>query len=248
MSANDIYVFQIDAYAPETIPMVRLATYLLELAKLFGEPERVHFDRLAGGSTKVYSRVEREAVPKVRNNLDNAVSGDEKSPCAKAYKALNELLYQDNADAGLYRNDAPVLRFPGRHQLRPPKLGPFTQEVVKDGMLVRIGGKDKTAHATLEDSDGDTWSFEVTRILARELAPYLFGQPIRLIGHARWFRDETGQWQHQGLKADRFHVLDTHTLAEVVARIRGLPQEAWKSPMDSMALVSALRDDEEETG
>lgn len=51
MGANDIYVFQIDAYAPETIPMVRLATYLLELARLFGEPERVHFDQHPGQGT-----------------------------------------------------------------------------------------------------------------------------------------------------------------------------------------------------
>lgn len=246
MSANDIYTFGIDAYTPETIPMMRLATYLLELAKLFGEPERVHFDRVGIGSTKMLSRVEREAIPKVRNNIDNALSGDDKSPQVKAYKALNDLLSQDNADAGLYCNNTSVLRFPGRHQLRPPKLGPFTQEVIKDGVLVRIGGKDKTAHATLEDRDGNTWSFETTRILARELAPYLFDHPIRLIGHARCFRDETGEWQYQTLKATRYQMLDVRPLADVVAKIRGFPQEDWKPITDSMSIVSALRDGEEE--
>ncbi|HHW4684702.1 MAG TPA: hypothetical protein ACQGQG_05155 [Xylella sp.] len=39
------------------------------------------------------------------------------------------------------------------------KLGPFTQDVIKDGVLIRIEGKDKSAHAIIEESDGNTWSF-----------------------------------------------------------------------------------------
>lgn len=233
MIEEDVYTFRIDAYTPDTIPMARLAEYMAELAAMFGEKERVHFKGLKKGSTKLLSRVEREAVPKVRNNLTNATSGEE-NEAAKSFKKLNEMLRNDNAEAGLVRGNSNILNFPGRKLVRPPRLGPFNQGVVKDGILVRVGGKDKSAHAIIEDSDGYTWSFEVSRELAKELAHYLFGKPLRLTGQGRWFRDEEGHWQYNNLKAAEFKVLDDASLADVVGRIRGLPKETWKQGVDTI--------------
>ncbi|WP_162455084.1 hypothetical protein [Pseudoxanthomonas kalamensis] len=242
MIEEDIYTFRIDAYTPDTIPMARLAAYMAELAAMFGEKDRVHFKGLKAGSTKLLSRVEREAAPKVRNNLMNAASGEE-SEAAKSFKKLNEMLRDDNAEAKLVRGKSNILNFPGRKAVRPPKLGPFNQGVVRDGILVRIGGKDKSAHAIIEDGDGYTWSFEVSRELAKELAHHLFGKPLRLTGQGRWFRDEEGQWQYSSLKAAEFKVLDDASLADVVGRIRGLPKDTWKQGVDPIQMLSSLRDD-----
>jgi hypothetical protein len=242
MIEDDIYTFRIDAYTPDTIPMARLAAYMAELAAMFGERDKVHFQGLKTGSTKLLSRVEREAVPKVRNNLTTAASGEE-GEAAKSFKRLNEMLRDDNAEAKLTLGKCNVLNFPGRKAVRPPKLGPFSQGVVKDGVLVRIGGKDKSAHAIIEDSDGGTWSFEVSRELAKELAHYLFGKPLRLTGHGRWFRDEEGQWQYSSLKAGEFKVLDDASLVEVVRRVRELPSETWKQGVDPIEMLRSLRDD-----
>ncbi|MHB1273299.1 MAG: hypothetical protein ACYCZD_11145 [Rhodanobacter sp.] len=242
MIEDDIYTFRIDAYTPDTIPMARLADYMAELAAMFGEKDRVHFKGLKAGSTKLLSRVEREAAPKVRTNLMNAASGEE-SEAAKSFKNLNEMLRNDNAEAKLVLGRSNILNFPGRKAVRPPKLGPFNQGVVRDGILVRIGGKDKSAHANIEDGDGNIWSFEISRDLARELAHYLFGKPVRLTGHGRWFRDEDGLWQYSSLKATEFKVLDDASLADVVGKIRELPRETWKQGIDPTEMLRSLRDD-----
>lgn len=242
MVDDDIYTFRIAAYSPDTIPMARLAEYMAELAALFGEKDRVHFKGLEPGSTKLLSRVEREAAPKVRDNVTGAASG-EVIEAAAAFKKLNEMLRKDNAEGDLSRSGTNVLNFPGRKTVRPPKLGPFTQGVSKDGILVRIGGRDKSAHAIIEDGDGNTWSFEVSRELAKELAHYLFGKPLRLSGHGRWFRDEEGQWQYSSLKAVEFKVLDDASLAAIVGKIRGLPKETWKQGVDPIEMLRSLRDD-----
>ena len=41
--AGTEYRFKIDAYTPQTMPLVRLAEYMAELAQLLGEPTAVHF-------------------------------------------------------------------------------------------------------------------------------------------------------------------------------------------------------------
>ncbi len=245
MIDEDIYTFRIGAYTPDTIPMARLAEYMAELAAMFGERDRVHFKGLKEGSTKLLSRVEREAVPKVRNNLMSAGSGEE-GESAKSFKKLNEMLRDDNAEAKLTLGRSNILNFPGRKAVRPPKLGPFNQGVVKDGILVRVGGKDRSAHAIIEDGDGCTWSFEVSRDLAKDLAHHLFGKPLRLTGHGRWFRDENGLWQYSSLKAAEFKVLDDASLADVIGKIRGLPGDIWKQGVDPIQMLDSLRDDGKE--
>lgn len=244
MVGDDVYTFSIDAYTPDTIPMARLAEYMAVLAVMFGERDSVHFSSLQPGSTRLLTRVQREAAPKVRENLVAASVGDGRPEAIKAFKAANEMLRKDNASATLALDDANILDFPGKRLLRPPKLGPFTQAFQKDGLLVRIGGVDRTAHAMIEDSVGTIWSFETTRELAVELAQYLFGQPVRLTGTGRFFRDEDGQWQHSALKASGFEPLQAGDLADAVERIRRLPGDSWLTHGDPMQALLALRDGE----
>lgn len=240
---EDIYVFRIDAFTPDTIPMARLADYLAGLATIFGERERVHFKGLEPGSTKVFSVVEREAAPKVRDHLQALAANDAGPQSADAFKKLNELLRKDNASATLTRGTAEVLKFPGRWMNRPPKIGPFSQSVVRDGVLVRIGGKDKTAHASIEDQAGRTWIFEVSRERAKELALHLFGKPIRVIGQGRWTRSEEGIWEYTSLKAIDFEVLKETDLRSIVGSIR----QRVKGSLSAGAAdnLRAIRDDEE---
>lgn len=120
MLEDDIYTFRIDAYTPETIPMARLAEYMAVIAEMFGEKSSVHFKELKLGSTKMLSRVEREAVPKVRQNITNARSGDGRPEAVKAYKKANDMLRDDNAAATLELLGSNVLDFPaGTHQGLP---------------------------------------------------------------------------------------------------------------------------------
>lgn len=244
MKNDDIYTLKIDAYTPETIPMERLAEYLLELSHLFGEKDSVHFNGLEAGSTKVQSRVQYEAAPKVRRALSAAQAGDPAHKATKSYKKMNEMLRKDRAGADLLCNGAQVLSFTGGREPRPMQMGPFTQAIVKEGVLVRIGGKDETAHALIEDREGLIWSFAVSRALAQQLASCLFGDPIRLVGHGRCQRDSYGEWQYNDLKADEFERLDAACLIDVVEKIRRL-YENLETPDNVIALMQSLRDDEE---
>jgi len=137
----------------------------------------------------------------------------------------------------------PVLFFPGYKTIFPPKLGPFTQITECDGMLIRVGGKDKSAHATIEDAEGNTWNFEVSRELAKELAQHLFGAPLRLHGKGCFTRDEDGKWQCKDLRATEFSVLDDSPLDVVLERIWNLPKDTWNREMDAMQVLASLRHD-----
>lgn len=243
---DDLYIFHIGAYSPKTIPLARLAEYMTQVALLMGEPNSVHFQSLKKGSTQVITRVQREAAPKVRENVNQAQWPDGgRKEARAAFNHMNEMLRADNAEGKLQRAGAVVLVFPGRSIVRPQKMGPFNQPIEKDGVLVRIGGKDASAHATIEDSDGRTWSFEVSRDLAMGLAHYLFGQPVRLIGQARVFRDERGLWEYPNLKATEFRVLDASHLAEAVGRIRQAPAGLWISGAEASEMIRRERDKED---
>jgi hypothetical protein len=240
---EDVYTFHINAYSPETIPMSRLAEYMAALAEMLGEKTSVHFVNVAGGSTKLNARVEQEAVPKVRDHVTEA-RANPASSYGLAYKRANEMLRSDNADAELQLGGADILEFPGRRAVRPPKLGPFQQPIERDGVLVRIGGKDRTAHAIIEDPEGATWSFEVSRALAVDLARHLFGSPIRIVGTARWLRDENGAWVHNALKGESYSELDGDSLETAVLRIRDLSNGHWVD--DPLSLMGSLRNDDKE--
>src|SRR5450755_4721417 len=86
--------FSIDAYTPETMPMARLAEYMKQLAEILGEPGAVHFERLETGSTVLVHKVEREAVPKVRERTAAVQRGDAPRDALRAFHAVNRLLRQ----------------------------------------------------------------------------------------------------------------------------------------------------------
>jgi hypothetical protein len=238
---EETYKFRIGAYSPASIPMARLAEYMLAIADVYGERENVHFDSLKKGSTVVVSRVEREAVPKVRDNIQAAQWRESKTPSALAFKRVNKMLQDDNASGEVVRGRAKVLQFPGCEAVRPAKFGPFNQLVSKDGILVRIGGKDSTAHAQLQDASGVTWSFEVSRELAMQLGHHLFSDPVRLTGQGRAVRNEDGEWEFLTLRAAGFQVLTNESLVDVVARLRSI---AGAHPdTDPTGTILSLRDD-----
>ncbi|WP_282277192.1 hypothetical protein [Stenotrophomonas sp. PS02297] len=242
MLDDDRYVFRIDAFTPETIPMARLAAYMAELAAMLGEEGNVHFEKITKGSAKLAVKVERPAVTKVRNNVNEARMGV-RGTRGDRYRKLNEMLRSDNAEGTLKLNNSNILAFPGRKEPRPPKLGPFTQAFSRDGQLVRIGGKDKTAHASIQDAEGQTWSFEVSRGLARELAPHLFEGVIRLTGTVRATRNDDGEWSYDGLKAHQFEELRAESLMDTLGRIRALSSsETWLP--DAWQRLAQERDDD----
>jgi len=245
---NDEYKFKIDAYSPETIPMARLAEYMHELAKLLANQDRVHFKGVEAGSTVLVARVEHEAIPKVANRVDAIHRGEPDDDAREAFKVLNEMLRNDNATGELQKEGNVIfLKFPGREIPRPERIGPITQHTSIDGELVRIGGKDQTAHALIQDAEGRIWSGSLSRELARELSKHLYEGPVlRVEGDAKWERDEDGNWDARNLRIQTFKVLPEDTLIKVVNRLRKIEGSEWKNMNDPIGFIHNLRRDDDE--
>ena len=120
------YRFVLDAWEPGEFPMARLAEYMAELARLFGEDEHVHFDRLEPGSTVLVQHVDGDAVAAVQERL--SIAGDAHAPedIAKPYRAIDRRLAEDGATASLRETDGTeVLFFPGSGKDAAPDVWPI---------------------------------------------------------------------------------------------------------------------------
>jgi hypothetical protein len=237
----DQYKFHIGAYSPTTIPMARLADYMKLLAELLGEQDGVHFKDLEKGSTVLCAAVEGPAQPKVKERLHRARYADSSDDEieSKVVAKINAALRRDNATGRITTNGqkADVIKFPGRDRKVPQEVGPFSRPTVLDGVLVRIGGTDDTAHGALEDRELRHWKFEMQRPMAIQVAKYLYGRPMRLSGLGRWMRSEDGEWVLKSFRVKDFELLEEKSLSSTVQKLRdlfpnGLPAGAFSAVSD----------------
>lgn len=237
------YRFKIDAYTPDTIPMARLAEYMLDLAIFLGEKEHVHFMRLEEGSTTLVQRVDPASVPKVsvRISTIEVAEGEGPEDALRAFRAIDRRLAEDNAVGHLYRGDgAEIIHFPGCEKAKPLTFGAFNQTGSLDGLLIKIGGKDETVPVHLQEGNA-VHICNATREMARRLAPHLFTGTLRVHGTGRWERDAEGAWILKRFNIADFEVLEDALLSIVVARLREVPGSGWKEIDDPHAELQRLR-------
>ena len=239
------YRFTISAYTPDTLPMSRLAAYMGDLARLLGHVERVHFARLEAGSACLVQRVDPEAAPEVEKRLLAVAENQAPEDAAKAFKALNQHLADDNATGSLREGrGAEVIRFPGCDETPPLSFGPFNQPGVLDGVLIRVGGQDETVPVHLQDGD-TTHICNATREMAKQLAAHLYGRTLRVQGNGRWERYADGQWEMKRFNITEFDELDDAPLSEVVGRLRSVKGSGWKDIIEPSEELRQLRGHEE---
>ena len=237
------YKFKIDAYTPDTIPMARLAEYMLDLATLLGEKEHVHFVRLEEGSTTGVQKLDRESYPKVsvRISTINVTEGEGPEDALRAFKAIDRRLAEDNAVGHLYADDgAELIHFPGCEKAKPLTFGAFNQPGSLDGLLIKIGGKDETVPVHLLEGNV-TYICNATREMARRLAPHLFAATLRVHGTGRWERNAEGAWNLKRFNITDFEVLEDAPLSAVVKCLRQVPGNGWKEIDDPYAELQRLR-------
>lgn len=238
----DEYQFKIDGpYKPSTIPMGRLAEYMGALADLLGEEPSVHFEQVKEGSAILVARVDEPARPKVEGRVRNVRLGDAPQDALKAFRLLDDLLASDNATGMLSDGADNVIAFPGVTRPRPIKYGPFKQEGVVEGRIVRIGGTDDSIHVHLRDGAVTLSSIETNPEMAKELGRYLFDNVVRLHGVGTWLRTEGGSWELRKFKATQFEVLDDTPLPEVVAGLRAVAGNFWGDEEDPITTLLGAR-------
>jgi hypothetical protein len=151
VTKREEFVFKINAFTPETIPMARLAEYMADLARLLSETASVHFVRLDGGSTALVHAVDYEAVPKVEARISAAKSVDAPAELLKISEDINRKLREDNADGEIFRaGGGQIIQFPGINTPKQITFGPVTQFGSIDGIVRRIGGKGNQIPVMLE--------------------------------------------------------------------------------------------------
>lgn len=234
----------IKAYSPETIPMGRLAKYMQAFAAMLGNEHGVHFDQLKPGSTQLVSRIDREEIPKVDEQLERVRRKEASQDALKAWDEIDRLLADDNATGYVYEGESPtaqIIEFPGVKRPKPVKYGPFTQEGSIDGILVSVTGADQIIHVQLQNGDLKYTGIETDRETARRLARHFF-EPIRLHGAGRWMREENGDWSLRRFRVNSFDVLKNQDLAEAVQELRGAKGSGWAEMDDPIAALDDLRD------
>jgi len=234
------YRFEIDAYTPDTIPMIRLSQYLSDLARMMGENANVHFARVEKGSTVPVIRVDWEAEPKVRERLRAVKFNEGPMEAQRAYREINKKLVEDNANGVILDpNRGKVIKFPGRDGASQPEFGPIRQHSVLQGIPIRVGGEQSDVPIHLEDGEAKHIVIAPRRI-AKQIGAYLFTSVVRVEGIGRWTRNRMGEWELLELYVDNFEELSEGTIRSDVSRLREIPA-SWKEMDDPIGELAALR-------
>lgn len=234
------YRFEIDAFSPATIPMSRLAEYVSDLAKMFGNNNSVHLSKIEGGSTVPVIMVEWEAEPKVRDRIKAIKNRDAPEEAQEAAKDIDRRLLQDNAKAVLIDpTGGKILRFAGRENATKMEFGPISQAGVFQGIPIKIGGENDPVPVHLEDGK-EKHIVLVRRSLAKDMAQHLFTSLVRVEGAGRWIRHTDGEWEILSFHATSFKVIEDADLRDNISELRDLPGE-WKKLHDPLAALEEIR-------
>jgi len=242
MSDTEEYRLKIEAYTPDTMPMDRLAEYLAELAQMLGERTSVHFVRLDPGSTSIVHRIEREAIPKIRNRTSSVRRGIGPRESVRAYRKINRMLREDNGRA-VWKEEgtsADIIVFPGKDDAEETVLG-ISQRGSIDGEVQRVGGSQQIVPIILRSENDDFPGCWARRSVAKALGHMLF-EPVRLFGTGRWNRNEDGQWKLDIFRVESFVSLRNVTLSQALNELRAIKTD-WAAA--AFAELNEIRGDGE---
>jgi len=234
------YIFQIDAFTPQTLPMKRLNEYIGDLVNLFANEDSVHFLRVEEGSASPTMFVENAAVVRVERRLLAVRTGSGSVRAMKAYRELNNKLGEDNAVATLFSKQGELLHFPGRELVVSPEVGPIKETGSLEGEVIGVAGRDETIQIYLREGE-KIHTCTSSKDKARELARHLFEGKVRVYGEGKWKRTKTGEWELDSFFVDSFAPLRMEPLSEVVERLRAIETEELKHGKTPLSLLDEIR-------
>jgi len=232
--------FEIGAYTPDTIPMHRLAEYMVDLAKLLGAESQVHFVKVKKGSTVIVHRADIEAYPTIRKRANAAKDRDAPVEIRQAFERIEQRLRQDNAKgAKLISPDMKLLEF--RVSPSASRYPTVSKQGRITGVVMRIGGKGDWVPVHLEDLDGTQLICEAKVEQSVELARHHYrAGPIEAFGLGKWQRLDGGGWELEHFRIHSFNPLKDEPLRETFTRLRSIPGH-WKEKQDPLQELEDIR-------
>jgi hypothetical protein len=236
-------IFKVDDRKPESLPAVRIAAYINQVAAILGNKDNVHMVGIETRSTNLVQLIDeayfQEAYSRARS------VGDPSAPkeVQRAGRELNRMLREDNSP-GRFIDDQEheIIEIPGPKKPAPILYGPFKERGSVQGELSRIGGSGKTIPVWVVDDSKETIHCMTTsRDLAKDLARHMYEQ-LRLDGIGTWVReDDQNEWELKEFEAQGYDVLNDEPLLSVVSRLRAIEGSEWATMPDPLAELMRIR-------
>lgn len=243
MEKSEQFELQIHAFSPESIPMLRLAEYMAEFARLLGEPEKVHFLRIRKGSTVIVHRVEPAAMASVKERARRIQAGDPPQDAKEHLTRLNRMLAEDNATGAAWISPDRKRLLEFRKPAVPRSFAPVTRPASLKGIVIRLGGKGDPVPVHLESPDGEVYVCEMKREKTKEISRFYLDTSIEVTGIGTWKRSAEGAWLLDSFRIHDFRPIADEPLESAVARARALPA-AWKEHPDPLGALRTIRSGE----
>jgi len=230
---------------PDSLPIGRLAEYLLEFAALLGKDAPVRFAGIVRGSAILRARVLDDVDGEVASRLHLVASGNAPKDASGKAEKLDSMMAVDGLYGEVIAHDgAIIVPFPGAKRVRPIPHEEIavTQDGELTGVVTRIGGRDDTVPLLLEDLDGTFYEANIKgRELAKEIGQHIFGAPIRVYGNGTWVQSAERRWDLTRFTVHSFEVLDNRPLTELLGELRDIPGNGWADLEDPIKEWRSIR-------
>ena len=229
---------------PYTMPLSRLALYLIDLAQLLGHNESVHLLKVDEGSAEPVFYVDPDEENRIIHQVRNAQKGTGPRNANRAYKKLDRKLRHDNATGRIIdaANQADIIEFPGNKASLPEVYANIRERASVTGVLKRVGGFDKTIPIHLLRQDEEIVYCEANEGLAQQLAP-LYSKAVRLHGIATYSRGSEGKWKMENFRIQSFDdkPLVDESFTVTMAKLRELEGNEWAEVADPLGELRKIR-------
>lgn len=233
--------FRISSLTPETLSIGRLAEYLECLSGLYGNEGHVHFRCVEKGSAVLVAEADTHIAGNITHRLRLIEGGKAEPKIQKTFRKTNELLYNDNstAEVTLSTEKGKIIKFPG---IAPKEEISVIQPVEIDGVVVRIGGTDKTIPVTLRDTEGNIINCNIKgEAAAKELSKYYLDETLRITGIGKMTRNEGGIWRLSDVMISSYAPVNNEPLEKAIKSITDIEGNGWKTLDDPISEWQEIR-------
>jgi hypothetical protein len=234
-------------FTPTTMPMARLAEYLVDLAVLLGHKESVHLIKVEEGSAQPLIYYDALEEGRIFARVRGAVNGTGQPDAIEAYQKIDRRLKRDDGFAQLVNGKSQLADFPGARQLMEETYPKIKERATLVGRLRRVGGRGDTIPIWIERADHKMLYCDTTEALSKQLIDFYL-QVVRVHGVGVYIRTENDEWEQ-----DRFIIqsFDPAPLAEesIIAtfdKLRAIDDNEWNQVKDPLAELRRIRHGEDE--